>query len=99
MMPGRASSDQSSSFSPNKPSSGFPLALAGAPGGRRGTFRLGWEKEKKSSDSPNTCRKWEHVMKPLEIGHYLVVDPGVCHGKLTFKGTRVPVETILNRLA
>jgi uncharacterized protein (DUF433 family) len=38
-------------------------------------------------------------MKRVEFGKFLVVDPGVCHGKLTFKGTRVPVETILNRLA
>ena len=37
-------------------------------------------------------------MKPARIGRYLVKDPGVCHGKLTFKGTRVPVETVLNRL-
>ncbi len=38
-------------------------------------------------------------MKYLEIGQFLVVDARVCHGKLTFKGTRVPVETILNRMA
>lgn len=34
-------------------------------------------------------------MKRSEIGQYLVVDPKICHGKLTFKGTRVPVETVL----
>jgi uncharacterized protein (DUF433 family) len=34
-------------------------------------------------------------MKPREIGAHLTVDPRVCHGKLTFKGTRVPVETVL----
>jgi uncharacterized protein (DUF433 family) len=33
-----------------------------------------------------------------EVGKHLVIDPRVCHGQLTFKGTRVPVETILNRL-
>jgi uncharacterized protein (DUF433 family) len=38
-------------------------------------------------------------MKPLEVGKHLIVDPRTCFGKLTFKGTRVPVETILNRLA
>src|SRR5262249_49509873 len=37
-------------------------------------------------------------MKPVRVGRYLIKDPGVCHGKLTFKGTRVPVETVLNRL-
>jgi uncharacterized protein (DUF433 family) len=41
----------------------------------------------------------EAVKKPLPVGEHLIVHPGVCHGKLTFKGTRVPVETILNRLA
>jgi uncharacterized protein (DUF433 family) len=28
----------------------------------------------------------------------LVSDPEVCHGKLTFSGTRVPVETVLHFL-
>ena len=37
--------------------------------------------------------------EPRAIGEYLVVDPRVCHGKLTFRGTRVPVETILACLA
>ena len=34
-----------------------------------------------------------------EVGKYLVVDPKICFGRLTFKGTRLPVETILNWLA
>src|SRR5207245_640597 len=34
-----------------------------------------------------------------ELGKFLVVDPRVCHGQVTFKGTRVPVATVLNRLA
>jgi len=38
-------------------------------------------------------------MKRLEIGEHLVIDPSVCHGKLTFKGTRIPVETVLLFLA
>jgi uncharacterized protein (DUF433 family) len=33
-------------------------------------------------------------MERVEIGQYLVVDPEICHGQLTFKGTRVPVDTI-----
>ena len=32
------------------------------------------------------------------VGRYLTVDPRVCHGKLTFSGTRVPVETVLRYL-
>lgn len=35
-------------------------------------------------------------MKRLEIGSYLVRDPEVCHGQLTFKGTRILVEMVLS---
>jgi uncharacterized protein (DUF433 family) len=38
-------------------------------------------------------------MKRVEIGRYLVSDPEVCHGELTFKGTRILVETVLSYLA
>ncbi|NUM75782.1 DUF433 domain-containing protein [candidate division KSB1 bacterium] len=34
-----------------------------------------------------------------EIGKYLMADPEICHGKLTFRGTRIPVETVLTYLA
>jgi len=38
-------------------------------------------------------------MQRSEVGKYLVVDPEVCHGQMTFKGTRVPVDTVLTFLA
>ncbi len=38
-------------------------------------------------------------MKRIEIGRYLVRDPEICHGQLTFKGTRILVETVLSYLA
>jgi uncharacterized protein (DUF433 family) len=38
-------------------------------------------------------------MNPIEIGKHLVIDPNICFGKLTFRGTRVPVEAVLVRLA
>ncbi len=38
-------------------------------------------------------------MRKVEIGNYLVIDPEVCHGQMTFKGTRVPVDTVLTFLA
>jgi uncharacterized protein (DUF433 family) len=38
-------------------------------------------------------------MKRREIGNYLVVDPNICHGKMTFKGTRIFVETVLEMVA
>jgi len=31
----------------------------------------------------------------VELGHFIVVDPGICHGKPTFKGTRVFVADVL----
>jgi uncharacterized protein (DUF433 family) len=34
----------------------------------------------------------------IEIGKYLVVDPKICHGQLTFKGTRVMVRPVLRAL-
>jgi uncharacterized protein (DUF433 family) len=39
------------------------------------------------------------VARKKMVGRYLVVDPRVCHGKLTFSGTRVPVETVLRHVA
>jgi uncharacterized protein (DUF433 family) len=38
-------------------------------------------------------------MKSRKFGKFLVADPRICHGRLTFKGTRVPVETVLTFLA
>jgi uncharacterized protein (DUF433 family) len=37
--------------------------------------------------------------QPTLVGKHLIVDPRVCHGELTFRGTRVPVATILSYLA
>ncbi len=38
-------------------------------------------------------------MQPMNVGKHLVSDPRVCHGQLIFKGTRVPVHTVLVYLA
>lgn len=38
-------------------------------------------------------------MKRREVGKYLVADPSICHGKLTFKGTRIFVEDVLEMVA
>ncbi len=32
------------------------------------------------------------------MGEYLVADPEICHGKLTFKGTRIFVSDVLEDL-
>lgn len=38
-------------------------------------------------------------MERREVGQYLAADPEICHGKLTFKGTRVLVRTVLAYIA
>ncbi len=38
-------------------------------------------------------------MRKVEVGEYLIIDPEICHGQMTFKGTRVPVDTVLTFLA
>jgi len=38
-------------------------------------------------------------MARVEIGNYLVIDPEICHGQITFRGTRIPVDTVLTFLA
>ena len=33
--------------------------------------------------------------KRKELGQYIVADPEICHGQLTFKGTRILVSDVL----
>ncbi len=35
----------------------------------------------------------------MDWQNYIVVDPGICHGKACFKGTRIMVSVILDNLA
>lgn len=35
------------------------------------------------------------VWKRTELGHYIVADPEICHGQLTFIGTRIMVKSVL----
>jgi uncharacterized protein (DUF433 family) len=37
--------------------------------------------------------------KRVELGEYIVADPKICHGKPTFKGTRVMVYQVLEQVA
>jgi len=34
-------------------------------------------------------------MKAKRFGRYIVADPKICHGKLTFRGTRIMVSCVL----
>ena len=36
--------------------------------------------------------------KRIELGQYIVADPEICHGKPTFKGTRIMVWLVLEQL-
>lgn len=44
---------------------------------------------------------WQAVKtdKKMVLGRYLVADPEICHGKLTFRGTRIFVADILQQVA
>ncbi len=33
------------------------------------------------------------------IGRYIVADPAICHGKPTFRGTRIMVSQVLEQIA
>ncbi|PKO21819.1 MAG: hypothetical protein CVU38_12570 [Chloroflexi bacterium HGW-Chloroflexi-1] len=37
--------------------------------------------------------------KPQILGRYIVADPEICHGKPTFRGTRVFVSDVLDMVA
>lgn len=34
-----------------------------------------------------------------QIGRYIVADPKICHGALTFRGTRILVSVVLDQVA
>ena len=46
---------------------------------------------KKKATQPPT----DEARKVKQIGRYIVADPNICHGRLTFRGTRVFVSDIL----
>ena len=39
------------------------------------------------------------VNKAKELGKYIVADPRICHGKPTFRGTRIFVKDVLEMVA
>jgi uncharacterized protein (DUF433 family) len=39
------------------------------------------------------------LMEPKIIGRYIVTDPEICHGKPTFRGTRILVADVLEQVA
>jgi uncharacterized protein (DUF433 family) len=37
--------------------------------------------------------------QPKQLGQYIVADPKICHGKPTFRGTRIMVDDVLEMVA
>ena len=38
----------------------------------------------------------EKTAQPQVLGRYMVADPDICHGKPTFRGTRILVADVLD---
>jgi uncharacterized protein (DUF433 family) len=43
--------------------------------------------------------KQNDELKPQLLGRYIVADPRICHGKPTFRGTRIMVSQVLDLVA
>lgn len=41
----------------------------------------------------------KHAATRKQVGRYIVADPRICHGKLTFRGTRIFVADVLEQVA
>ena len=41
----------------------------------------------------------EKAAQPQMLGRYMVADPDICHGKPTFRGTRILVADVLDQVA
>jgi uncharacterized protein (DUF433 family) len=39
------------------------------------------------------------MMERIELGNHIVADPSICHGRLTFRGTRLFVADVLEMVA
>ena len=52
----------------------------------------------KAQASPNGWQKVKTKRK-MALGRYVVANPKICHGKLTFRGTRIFVATVLEQVA
>ena len=45
------------------------------------------------------AKKKPKIDKPKFLGRYVVTDPKICHGKPTFRGTRILVSHVLEQVA
>lgn len=44
-------------------------------------------------------KKTKRTVNPKLIGRHIVADPQICHGKPTFRGTRIFVADVLEQVA
>ena len=49
--------------------------------------------------STKAVSKKTRQVSPRFIGRYIVTDPEICHGKPTFRGTRIMVSHVLEQVA
>ena len=62
------------------------------------SYRMPTTKTQTNGAQTNGTGRKRRLPPPVEIGSYLISDPEVYHGELTFKGTRIPVRTVLTFL-
>jgi uncharacterized protein (DUF433 family) len=46
----------------------------------------------------NSATRKRHLLQSIKRSQYVAIDPKINRGKLTFKGTRILVETVLTAL-
>jgi uncharacterized protein (DUF433 family) len=46
----------------------------------------------------NSATRKRHLLQSIKRSPYVILDPAINRGKLTFKGTRILVETVLTAL-
>jgi uncharacterized protein (DUF433 family) len=80
---------------------GVSSRFANENGGRGCEKRVGlqWQAASPRLSGVETSMKTIKATERVELGEYIVADPDICHGKPTFKGTRVMVWVVLEQLA
>jgi len=54
---------------------------------------------KTNGETSSVVENGKAVSRPLILGRYIVADPRICHGQLTFRGTRIFVADVLAMVA
>ena len=59
----------------------------------------GFKKPRSRSSISSAAAGRPRLIQRVELGEYIVADPLICHGKPTYKGTRIMVWQVLQDLA